>query len=238
MQKFNFNEREIIVNNTWAGVLGAYMEDIPFRNHVGNGAVFEQDMILDMLEPYIKRAKYICDIGGHTGHHSLAYAHLNPDAKIYTFEPQTDMYKLLELNIYNNKPKTKNIQILNMALGNSHEVLTMKEGTFGVSAYIGEGGETINGTKLDLLNLPGCDYMKIDVEGYEPLVINGGIETIKKFRPFICFEDNGASIKNGITELSTHEILEQLEYKIHPLVYDNFLGIPIVKSNFKNCSGA
>lgn len=40
MKTFNFNEREIIVNNTWAGVLGAYMEDIPFRNHVGNGAVF------------------------------------------------------------------------------------------------------------------------------------------------------------------------------------------------------
>jgi hypothetical protein len=80
--------------------------------------------------------------------------------------------------------------------------------------------------------------MKIDVEGYEPLVINGGIETIKKFRPFICFEDNGSSITNGITELSTHEILEQLEYKIHPLVYDNFLAVPLVKSNFKNGSGA
>ena len=72
MKKFNFNDKEILVNNTWAGVLGAYIEDIPFRNHVGNGAVFEQDMILDMLEPYIKRAKYICDVGGHTGHHSLA----------------------------------------------------------------------------------------------------------------------------------------------------------------------
>lgn len=29
-----------------------------------------------------------------------------------------------------------------------------------------------------------------------------------------------------------------MEYVIHPLVYDNFLAIPLVKSGFKNCSGA
>lgn len=61
---------------------------------------------------------------------------------------------------------------------------------------------------------------------------------LRLYRPFICFEDNGSSVRNGITDLSTHKILEELEYTIHPLVYDNFLAIPIVKSKFRNCSGA
>ena len=33
---------------------------------------------------------------------------------------------------------------------------------------------------IDSLNLDKIDFMKIDVEGYEELVIEGAIETIKK----------------------------------------------------------
>jgi hypothetical protein len=36
---------------------------------------------------------------------------------------------------------------------------------------------------------------------------------------------------------TTEELLTELEYVIHPLVYDNFIALPIVKSNFKNISG-
>lgn len=231
------NGRKIIVNQTWAGIMAAYTDDIPFRNHVGNGAIFEQDMITDMIEPYIKRAKYIFDIGAHTGHHTVPYCRINPDAVINSFEPQPEMFALLQINVMNNKPATDRVQLFNMALGDKHGTAEMQKDTFGGTAYLGKGGHSVNCTTLDALNPKGCDYMKIDVEGYEPLVVAGATETIKKFRPFIVFEDNGSSKENGITDLDIHKMLRDLEYQIHELVYDNFLAVPLVKSKFKNCSG-
>jgi len=232
-----FEGEDIIINKTWAGIIASYCRDIAFRNHVSNGVIFEQDMILDMIEPYIKRSKYIFDIGAHCGHHTLAYSYLNNNASIYAFEPQKKMFNLLNINMLNNKPQTQNVHLYNVGLGNEHKKSEMQKDCFGGSAFIGEGGEHIKILELDTLNPPGCDYMKIDVEGYEPLVLQGSIETIKKFRPVICFEDNGSSKNNNITGLNAHEILKNLEYIIEPLVYDNFLALPVVKSNFKNCSG-
>ena len=233
----DFEDRKVVINHTWAGNLAAYTDDIPFRNHVGNGAVFESDMIRDMLEPYIKRSKYIYDIGAHTGHHTLAYATLNTDAHIYAFEPQPPMFKLLTINVMNNPERNKNIQLYNFAVGNDHGKVCMEKDTFGGSAHIGVGGDEVKIIRIDDMNPAGCDFMKIDVEGYEYNVIEGAIDTIRKFRPVICFEDNGSGVKNDITDKSAKQLLIENEYVVHDLVYDNFIALPIVKSKFRNASG-
>jgi FkbM family methyltransferase len=235
--KATFEGRDVIINKTWAGTLAAYMEDIPFRNHVGNGAVFETDMIQNMLEPYIKRATYIYDIGAHTGHHTLAYASLNQSASIFSFEPQTPMFKLLEINVHNNPDRNKNIQLYNLAVGNKHEIASMQKDTFGGSAHIGVGGENVSVIRLDDLSPKGCDFMKIDVEGFEYNVLEGAMNTIRKYRPVICFEDNGSSVTNNITDKSAKQLLLDNEYVIHELVYENLLALPLVKSKFRNASG-
>ena len=55
---------------------------------------------------------------------------------------------------------------------------------------LGEGGEVIETTTIDNMNLDKCDLIKIDTEGAEPLVLMGAQETIKKFKPVIIFENN------------------------------------------------
>ena len=41
---------------------------------------------------------------------------------------------------------------------------------------------------IDNLNLPGCDLIQLDVEGYELNALLGAIETIKKYKPVLCIE--------------------------------------------------
>ena len=41
---------------------------------------------------------------------------------------------------------------------------------------------------IDNLNLPGCDLIQLDIEGYELKALKGAIETIKKYKPVICVE--------------------------------------------------
>ena len=56
------------------------------------------------------------------------------------------------------------------------------------------GGVHVNGTGfiptiiLDNLNLPDCNLIQLDVEGYEFNALLGAIETIKKFKPVLCIE--------------------------------------------------
>jgi FkbM family methyltransferase len=253
-QILTFNEKQIVTNQTWAGIMAAYVEDNTFCNHISNGAIYEQDMIVDMLEPHIKRCKVMVDIGGHSGHHTIPYCALNDSVEVHTFEPQKHMFDLLNINILNNKDKCKNVRTYNMAVGNKHCEThlckpVMKSGQnndkyeYG-EVHIGTNGEPTKMITLDSLNFQKCDWIKIDVEGAEPLVLEGATETIKRCRPIICFETN-LSTENRSNfpdefkniEKTPHQILEDLEYVIHPLVYDNFIAFPIVKSKFKNISG-
>ena len=95
---------------------------------------------------------------------------------------------------------------------------------------IGKGGEKMKLMTIDSLDLPGLDYMKIDVEGTEGLVIQGAIE---KFHPIICFEHNGQRINPedvGLKEVSTpFQELVKLGYRnfVH-LDWENYLALPEV----------
>jgi hypothetical protein len=45
---------------------------------------------------------------------------------------------------------------------------------------------------IDSMDLPGCDFLKLDIEGYECQALRGAIDTIKKYRPWIWIEYNMA----------------------------------------------
>lgn len=189
------------VFQTGLGPFACYKNDQNFYFHLSHGGYWEIDLIR-MLEPFWKNAKVILDIGAHIGTHSFVYAAYNKDAKIYAFEPQKEMFKLLKLNMENRK----NVIPINMCVGHKMGKTTLAKHTiFGENidkdiVYgdgptmnlggigIGEGGEQVEMITIDSLNLDACDFIKVDVEGAEPLVFLGGKETICKYKPVICFE--------------------------------------------------
>lgn len=245
------NDNEIVENDTICGRMAAYMDDNTFRNHIMHGALLEQDCIFGMLEPYIKRSKYMVDVGAHSGHQTIAWSYLNPNAIIHSFEPQKHMFDLLTYNVGNNVEQCKNVNLYNVAVGRNIGSLTLsapRRSTIITNSFeyggtsFGKGGEEVDVITIDSLNLQGLDYLKIDVEGAEPLVIEGATETIKKYRPFIMYEHNHTTENREDFDESckidkeVKELLEDLEYQIIELVYDNYLAVPVVKSKFKNLS--
>ena len=102
---------------------------------------------------------------------------------------------------------------------------------------IGEGGESIDIITLDSLQLPGLDFLKIDVEGAEGLVIQGAAETIKKYKPVIFFEHNYQTIDPkvlGLEHIPTpFEALVKLGYKTFKYIdWDNYLTEPPLLISF------
>ena len=223
-----------MIVNTFAGPMCIDPVDCWIRNHmVGTQKMFEEDLIRNKLGPYVEKAKYIVDAGANIGCHTVSYAKINPSALIWSFEPQKETFGFLEKNVRYNELADR-VHIFQKAL-------SYKEGTaqlvnestqawpgHGVNRGgigFGEGGEEVGTVTLDSLDLPGLDFMKIDVEGAEGLVLKGAVNTIRKFKPVITFEHNFQRVDPktvGLEVVPTpFEVLVDLGYSTFVHIGDN-----------------
>jgi len=233
----------IIRVNTPIGIINAYKND-SFAKQLEQLGMYAEQSILDKeLKPIIIASEFILDIGGHVGYHSIGYSRINPNAKIITFEAQSRMFTLLDQNVKDNNLQA-NIIVHNKAVG--HEVGQINLSTFitdgpnantnieygterelnlgGVS--IGVNGELVEMITIDSLMLDKIDYIKIDVEGAESLVLLGGEQTIKKHHPVICFEYNHKRLSNEfVNSLGFLELPTPVEL-LKSWGYTSFIDIP------------
>jgi len=221
------------------GVFLVDVEDAYIRNHMMAGRVYEHHIINDMLKPHVEKAKYIVDVGANIGCHCVSYAGINPEATLWAFEPQKKLFDILSHNVAQNGHAGR-FHLYNHGLGHERAELEMNtmasvevQGGWNKGGLgIGKGGEKLRVETLDSLNLPGLDFMKIDVEGAEGLVIQGAAETIKKYKPVICFEHNSQTIDPthvGVEHVPTpFEVLSKLGYKTYKyLDWENYIALSI-----------
>jgi hypothetical protein len=219
------------------GIFELDNDDIYIRNHMMSGHVFESHIINGVIKPYIEKSTYIVDVGANIGCHAVSYANFNSKCKVWAFEPQEKLHEILKRNVAKNNLNDR-VTLFKSGLGHEARGTTMtsldkvydanQRGHNKGGIGIGEGGESIDIITLDSLQLPGLDFLKIDVEGAEGLVIQGGAETIKKYKPVIFFEHNYQTIDPkilGIDHVPTpFEALVQLGYKTFKYVdWDNYI---------------
>lgn len=235
--------------DTKVGRITCYNNDHYFYNSFSTGNPYELRMIESYLKPFVFNAESILDIGSHIGFHSVAYSRINPNAKIIAFEPQKMVFNLLEENVKANG--AQNVTIFNSAVSNKVGIFSLsgsicdgknantnieygteKEFNLG-GVSLGKNGEQVNTTTIDSLNLKALDFIKIDVEGAEALVLLGGIETIKKYKPAICYESNSKTITEDMKEMfgldnvkTPKEILQEIGYTIFASISnDNIIAL-------------
>ena len=169
------------------------------------------------IEEWVKDGVGI-DIGACVGSLTLPFAARNPLNFVVAIEPQTDAYLCLlhnicALNLRNVLPlkfaiSDKNGKIdLNIAhkTGNS----SLLDKPFGESSFA--GFETVNMIRLDdlisLLHLNSLDWIKIDTEGYEPVILKTLPKIAETFEPDLIIEYH-----NNLKEVSS--ILKSMKYTI------------------------
>jgi FkbM family methyltransferase len=251
----------VLTGPTKYGTMSYYSHDVHFSRTLAGGKMFDE-LSLDRLVPYIQASNVILDVGSHCGSHSVAYAHMNPTAKIFAFEPQKRIFKLLEKNIADNNLGGR-VVAHNFALGNKecaasmgpvarktneylNPFIILHDGQSHVPAdaplanlggmSIGTGGESIEIKKLDnLMNIVAkytIDYIKIDVEGFEDVFIDGAKTVIERDLPVIFYENNEKTITkemNGTFEPvqeSIREFLLRHSYIITHFPDNNYLAVP------------
>jgi len=225
--------------NTPFGDFSCLKNDQNFYFHLKQNSFWEIELIMKYLRPYWQQASTILDIGAHIGSHSFLYGFFNPQAKIFAFEPQREIYKVLQQNI----KERPNITAFNTCVGHQDMMTTLSQRTHcgenteepivygegpimnlgGVS--IGEGGQPVPMIRIDSLGLTSCDYMKLDVEGAEGLVIQGAANTIRKYRPVICYEYADYLDISGLSKTLGLESLPNVKKELEALGYKDFKHI-------------
>jgi len=124
--------------------------------------------------------RVMVDVGAYIGDSTKWFE--DAGFKCYAFEPMPDAFECLEKNAH---PETK---CYPYAVGNGQLYSTTPETTGnlgGRSLLVGEGQ---NAPTLDSL-FKQIDVLKIDAEGFEPFILEGATEILKK-KPIIIIEIN------------------------------------------------
>lgn len=198
-----------ITYNTKYGLITLYRNEVYIGDKFKNNEYWDDDTLVK-LKKYINKNKNILEIGGHCGTSSIIYAsYLNDGYKVYVFEPQKKLYKLLLKNIKQNRLENKIIPFnkgifcyngytfmnnidLDGGGGNVIKRYTEefdKPCNFG-GICIGGNGEQIEVITIDELNIDNIGFIHCDAQGSENFIFSKAIKTITTNRPVIYYEDN------------------------------------------------
>lgn len=160
--------------------------------------------IADLQETrgYIHPGSVIIDAGANIGNHSVYYARICKAARVFSFEPQEEIYNILKTNIELNGINDI-VTPYKYALGehntrasvdfrDDHKITSRVAQTNHGGTYLKEAEDgnfemrTLD--ELFLNSLDKLDYIKMDIQGFEEKAVKGGRELIKKFKPIIQLE--------------------------------------------------
>jgi FkbM family methyltransferase len=153
----------------------------------------------DYFLKHVKKFDTVVQAGGNCGMYAKFYS--NYFQTVYTFEPEPLNYHCLVKNCQGDKFKISN-KGLGETFGKANIINNFPKNV-GTHQTIDDINGTIEIITIDSLDLQSCDLIHLDVEEYEPKVLMGSINTIKKFKPVIILEAGRGS-----------EILENLGYTI------------------------
>jgi FkbM family methyltransferase len=199
---------------------------ILFKNDCGvtdmtrRGGIYEHYIFDYIKEKLDVKGTVIIDVGANFGFHTLEFADLVGDeGRVYSFEPQRLVYYQLCGNILLNGHD--NIYPYNVALSDEQNiVLKMENLQYHSDQPINIGNAHLNACTdlsynfVDVKTLDSYEFwnvsvLKIDVQGYEPKVLDGAKETILKNKPVIFIEVEEPQL--SIYGWKQNDIFERLE---------------------------
>lgn len=147
---------------------------------------------------------------------------------VYTFEPDPKNF----LHLCHNAPET-NIVRFQVALGRTHELVGLcrdrpdgmlhknHEGIVHV-----KGAGTVPTMLIDDLELPVCDLVYLDLEGYEHAALAGARDTLRRCRPVVVVEINKSLDRMGLSPDDLHTQLRMHGYQFVNKIQSDEFFIP------------
>ncbi len=140
----------------------------------------------------------VFDVGANVGFYTLLASVLVGDTgRVFAFEPVSR--NLLYLKEHLRLNRVTNVTIIEVAVSDRCGVASFVEGPMTATGHLsGEGQLRVQTASLDELVSGGCipvpDFIKIDVEGAEMLVLSGAKSVLETARPAIFLATHGDEV--------------------------------------------
>jgi FkbM family methyltransferase len=172
----------------------------------GREAAKEQKQLDDLMSRTLRRTSNCIDVGAYRGRVLAGMLRLAPHGRHIAYEPLPHLHRLLARRF-------PCVDVRNAALSDrpGRASFTAVHDSPGLSGFhnrwAGEGRHRTESIDVRIETLdtdlpPGYapDFIKVDVEGAERLVFEGGIRTIRTHRPTILFEHGKGGADHYATE--------------------------------------
>ncbi|MDQ3073964.1 MAG: FkbM family methyltransferase [Bacteroidota bacterium] len=188
-------------------------------------ATDEKDLAL--LPLIVREGQTVLDIGANFGLYTkfLSKA-VGGQGRVHSFEPILPIFSSLENNV--KQLNLNNVSVHHLAISDTEGQVMMEVPAYIIGgdnfyeAHIIEPGSAASGktfrvmtTTLDQLYKEAGlapDFIKIDVEGHEYRLLEGGMEMIKKCHPKLLLEINDDPAMKGGNAARVFWLLEELGY--------------------------
>lgn len=169
----------------------------------------ELRQLLGLLKP----GQVFLDIGANIGTYSIRAAKcVGAKGSVFSFEPLDATKEKLDAAIRANY--ITNVVVVQAAAGDRNGMVTIHDGGRESSASIGHcTGRSFNVCMVSVDNfitdhrVLQLDWIKMDIEGYEPVALSGMQQAVKTFRPHFLFENHEGGAE-------TRRILQANGYRI------------------------
>lgn len=192
---------------------GLYIDDC-----IINSGIFE-DASTKIVKKFIRPGDTIINIGANIGYYSVIFGKLTgPEGRVFSFEPTKYFREVLKDNLAANS--LHNVEIIPFGLSDKPEQLTIQIDGITATLHVPGGKELVSQESISLMTLEAfckekdlnkIDFIKIDVDGHEPAVLNGGWKPIECFRPMLLIEISHAHYLQSGT--NAWDFYKALKYK-------------------------
>lgn len=184
------------------------------------GRLDVQREFLMQYRQHIPEGGVVVDVGASLGDTAATFAEMVgvKNGFVFAFEPNPIAFEALELNMI----RLMNVLTFPIALGNEdsfHAGVVLDRNNIGASRLSFTELADIPDVEVARLDqimtmLPNrLDFIKIDAEGWEPLILDGAVETIRRFRPAMLIEVNDWPLgKMGFTRKDIYDRLDAYVY--------------------------
>jgi len=172
----------------------------------------------------VKPGDVVFDVGANVGYYTVLMAKLvGEGGRVVAFEPTAHYRSVLERNVQVNE--LTNVVVLPHGLSST---------VTSARAHIGESSATLHwvadsepSASEDVLLRPlddvvsglgiaRLDFIKIDVDGHEPAILQGAWNTLARFDPVVFFEVSHENyLEYGVTAWDFYDMLVARGYRLH-----------------------
>jgi FkbM family methyltransferase len=175
--------------------------------------IFDWMSDLDRTVKLCKQRRTAIQAGGNMGVWPWRLAQMFDH--VVTAEPDRECFNLL----YDNLDGTPNVDMYPAALFDAETHCRMEfEAQNRGAQYIAvdrRGNGAIPCITIDSWGITDCDLIYLDIEGAELKAIQGAVETIRRSKPVIAFEDKNLSTRFGTSKYDAEKwIANELGYKV------------------------